>query len=85
MKDIAALLRAAYPARAPRIPRREFPDPLFRLIALFDRSARTIVGSLGRDGRATADKARAVLGWAPRPVKETVLDTAESLIRLGLV
>lgn len=31
------------------------------------------------------DKARAVLGWEPRSVRTTVLETAESLFRLGPV
>lgn len=34
---------------------------------------------------ATSGKARRLLGWKPRPVEESVVATAESLIRLGLV
>lgn len=31
------------------------------------------------------DKASSILGWRPRPVRDTLLDTARSLIDLGLV
>jgi hypothetical protein len=33
----------------------------------------------------SAEKARAELGWRPRPARETILSTAESLIAHGLV
>jgi dihydroflavonol-4-reductase len=36
-------------------------------------------------GRHTTEKARRVLGWAPRPARETVLDCARSLIAHGAV
>jgi nucleoside-diphosphate-sugar epimerase len=33
----------------------------------------------------SADKAKRELGWVPRPAKESIMDTAESLIRYGVV
>jgi len=41
---------------------------------------REITPALGRRNRHTSEKARSVLGWAPRPDRETVLDCAGSLI-----
>jgi len=82
---IAEMLREAYPAYRRRLPRREIPDALVRLLARFDPRLRTIVGELGRDGRISNEKARRVLGWVPRPVSETVRDTARSLIDLQLI
>jgi len=34
---------------------------------------------------ATNEKAKRMLGWAPRSNEEAVVATAESLVRLGLV
>jgi dihydroflavonol-4-reductase len=35
--------------------------------------------------RATNEKAKRVLGWAPRLNEEAVIATGESLVRLGLL
>ena len=57
------------------------PDVVVRFAARFlDRSLREITPALGRRNRHTSEKARSVLGWAPRPARETVLDCARSLI-----
>jgi nucleoside-diphosphate-sugar epimerase len=85
LREIADILRTAYPERARKIPRGELPNWLMRVIALFDSSARMVVGDLGRDARVANTKARDVLGWRPRSVEQTVRDTAESLIRFALV
>ena len=37
------------------------------------------------DHRFSNEKARSRLGWSPRPVEDTVVDTAHSLIREGVV
>ena len=33
----------------------------------------------------SSEKAKTRLGWSPRPIEETVVDTAESLMRAGAV
>ncbi len=85
IRDVARMLRARLGASARRVPTRELPDWLVRLAALRDRAARQIVPELGRRWNATGEKARRLLGWAPRPPEEAILATAESLVRLGLV
>jgi len=50
-----------------------------------DRSLREITPALGRRNRHTNGKARRVLGWEPRPARETVLVCARSLIAHGLL
>lgn len=82
---IAEVLREAFPQYRRRLPRHEIPDALVRLLAHLDARLGTIVGELGRDGRISNDKARRLLGWVPRPLAETVCDTARSLIDLQLV
>jgi len=49
-----------------------------------DRSLREMTPALGRRNQHTSEKARSVLGWAPRPARETVLDCAGSLIAHGI-
>jgi nucleoside-diphosphate-sugar epimerase len=83
--DVARVLRARLGAAARRVPRRELPDWLVRLAAIPVPALRQIVPELGRVRQASNQKARRLLGWAPRSNEEAVVATAESLIRLGLV
>ncbi len=85
MGDIAALLRARLGDQAAKVPTRNAPDVLIRLAALFDRDLSAVTGSLGKRQEFTSAKAQSVLGWRPRPMAETILDCANSLIEKGLV
>ncbi|WP_246023649.1 NAD-dependent epimerase/dehydratase family protein [Nocardia yunnanensis] len=78
--EMARILAGRY-----RVSTRALPDWLVRLSARFNTDARTAVRFLGREERLTAAKAERELGWHMRPVAESLLDTADSLIRLGLV
>jgi len=83
--DIARMLRQHLGEQARRVPTRQLPDLLVRLAALFDPLVRTAVGELGAERHTDAGHARQVLGWVARPVEQTVIDTARSLIERGLV
>jgi dihydroflavonol-4-reductase len=83
--DVAAILRRRLGASASRVPVRQFPDWLLRLMAIFSPQARATVPQLGIVRRSTSAKARNLLGWRPRPYEGTIVDTAESLIRYGIV
>lgn len=85
LRDMALLLKKGMGDAARRVPVRELPDWLLRLVALVDKSAGQIVPELGKRKNATNEKARRVLGWNPRPADEAVVSTAESLLRLGLL
>ena len=85
MADIAALLRARLGDQAAKVPTRNAPDVLIRLAALFDRDLSAVTGSLGKRQEFTSAKAQSVLGWRPRPMADTILDCANSLIAKGLV
>jgi nucleoside-diphosphate-sugar epimerase len=47
--------------------------------------ARLAVDMLGVKHEVTTEKAVRELGWTPRPLRQSVLDTAESLICAGAV
>jgi len=67
------------------VPTRQLPDWLVRIAALRDPAVRQILPELGKTKNATNEKAKRMLGWAPRSNEEAVVATAESLVRLGLL
>jgi dihydroflavonol-4-reductase len=83
--EIAELLRARMGKVAGRVPRRQAPDWLVRIFALFSDGAKAAVPQLGLVRAASNQKARDLLGWTPRSNEEAILATAESLVRLKLV
>ena len=85
VSEMGAWLREDLPERAKKIPKRDLPNVLVRLASRFDGSLRQLTPELGVRKRGTNEKARSVLGWAPRGDREAVLATAESLLALGLV
>jgi len=70
---------------AKRVPTRILPNWLVRLVSLFEPALRSVVPDLGKIKVVTNEKARTVLGWTPRSLRESVLDTAESLISAGII
>jgi hypothetical protein len=83
--EIAKLLKRRLGAAAKRIPTRELPNWLVRLAALRDPAVKQILSELGKVKNATNEKARRMLVWAPRSNEESIIATAESLMRLGLL
>ncbi len=80
MSEVAAVLRERLGPDAAKVPKRAVPDLAVRAMAIFDPSVRSIVGQLGRRVEMSSEKAKDLLGWSPRPVEETVVDCARSLI-----
>ena len=85
MSEVAEVLRQRLGARASKVPTRVAPDFLVRAMALFDGGIRSFVSSLGKRTEYGTTKARDLLGWSPRPVDDTIVETAESLIAHGIV
>ena len=85
MLEIAQVLRRRMGAAARRVPRHQLPNWVVRLAALRDPAVRQILPELGKKKNATNEKARRVLGWAPRSNEEAIVGTAESMLRLGLL
>lgn len=85
LREVADVLRAQLGAEARKVPTRDVPDLLFRLIALFNPLARAAVNELGSVRHLDASHARDVLGWVPRPAQQSIVDTARSLIALRIV
>ena len=85
MMDLAHILKDGLGDAGKKVPTRAAPDFVVRLAALFDRDLTAVTGSLGLRHEFSAAKAERLLGWKARPMKETVLDCARSLIAAGLV
>ena len=85
MADIADLLRANLGERARKVPTRRMPDWLVRAAAPFNPTVKAILPFLGIARRFSSNKAERDLGWTPRPGKESILDTANSLYAVGAV
>lgn len=85
MQEIALVLKTRMGEAGKRVPPRVLPDWLLRVASLFDSSLKQIVPELGKSKNATHEKSKRVLGWAPRSNEESIVATAESLVRLGLL
>lgn len=85
MADVAKVLKAHLPARAKKIPTSTLPDFMLRLAAMGDPIVRGRLFELGKVRKASSEKAQRELGWTPRSEAQSVRDTADSLIALGIV
>jgi nucleoside-diphosphate-sugar epimerase len=85
MGEIGEVLRERMGEAASKVPTRTVPNLIVRGMALFDPGIRSVVGGLGKRTELSSEKARTALGWAPRPIEDTIADTGESLIRHGAV
>ena len=85
MLDIAKVLRGRLGDAAKKVPTRNLPNWLVRLVARFNPEMKPLLPLLGHIRKATSAKAERVLGWKPRPPDEAIVATAQSLIKLGIV
>jgi nucleoside-diphosphate-sugar epimerase len=85
MQGIAQVLKARMDGAAKRVPTWQLPNWLVRLASLRDPAVKQILPELGKRKNATNAKAKRVLGWNPRSNEESIVATAESLVRLELL
>jgi dihydroflavonol-4-reductase len=80
MSEVAAVLREQLGEAAAKVPRRTVPNLVVRGMGIFDPGARLIVGDLGKKVELSSEKSRTMLGWSPRPLDETIVDCAQSIV-----
>jgi nucleoside-diphosphate-sugar epimerase len=85
MVGVAKILKARMGAAATKVPTRELPNWLVHLASLRDPAIKFILPELGIKKTATNEKARRTFGWTPRSNEESIVATAESMLRLGLL
>ncbi len=83
--EIARVLKSRMGAAAKRVPTRQLPNWMVRLASMRDPAVKLILPELGKRKNGTNEKARRMLGWAPRSNEEAIVATAESLVLLGLL
>ncbi|WP_067705080.1 SDR family oxidoreductase [Nocardia jejuensis] len=85
MHEMAVILSEEFGPRGYRVPLRMLPDWAIRLAGLFDPAIKRVASVLGERERVSSDKARTELGLSFRPVRHSLVDTAESLIAQGVI
>jgi dihydroflavonol-4-reductase len=83
--DVANILRENLGERASKVPTKELSNWLIKLIAVFNPKLRSIAPLLGMVKHASSEKAMKVLGWKPRPAKEAILATVNSLLEMNII
>jgi dihydroflavonol-4-reductase len=82
-RDMARILRDQLPTAAQKVPTRNMPDGIVKLLGRFNSQLATLRLDLGKQVSVDGSKARTALGWSSRPVEQTIIDTATSLIAKG--
>ncbi len=85
MQDIGRMLAQEFGPKGYRPPTGKLPYALMWLVARFDKSVRLVLQYVGKKETVSHDKATRLLGWRPRPVRETIVDMANSMIDRGLI
>ena len=80
LSEVAAILRERLGPDARKVPRRRVPNAVVRMLALFDPGVRSVVGDLGHKTTYSLENAKRRVGWSPRPLEETIVDCARSLL-----
>lgn len=85
MADVAKVLRDRMGAAGRKVSTRVLPDWLIRLGAISNPMMKAVAPMLSVNMNASSAKAEQLLGWKPRSAQESIVASAESLVRLGLV
>lgn len=83
--QIGQVLKSRLGDVAAKVPKREAPNWLVRLMALVNPAAAQAKSELGKVKAGSNDKARRLLGWSPRSNEDAIAATGETLVKLGLV
>jgi dihydroflavonol-4-reductase len=83
--DIAKVLKHRMGEAGKKVPTRQLPNWLVRIAALRYPAVKQILPELGKLKNGTNEKAKRLLGWAPRSSEEAIISTAESLLDLNLL
>ena len=76
LHEISQILIKAGFTKAPKL---RLPNFVLRFAALFSATAKESVRMLGDPQFLSNEKVKTILNWQPRPVEETLVDTAKSL------
>jgi len=81
--EVGNILRAAHPEWG--VTTKTVPDWIIRLIASFGGPARQIINDIGNEKVFDGSKGQRLLGRPYIPARQSIVDTAEAAMRLGLL
>ena len=85
-QDIAKVLKEnCPPEQAKKIATRKVPTWLLRIVGLVDPAVSMLIGELGIVRPMTCAKAERELGYKPRSAKESIMASAESMKKFGII
>uniref|UniRef100_A0A131YH16 Flavonol reductase/cinnamoyl coa reductase n=1 Tax=Rhipicephalus appendiculatus TaxID=34631 RepID=A0A131YH16_RHIAP len=85
LKDMAHMLREELSCQGYYIPFLSAPNIGLWLVGFIDRSAKMLYPRVGKVFKFSNKRMREVLKVEPRPIRESVLDTAHGLIQAGII
>ncbi|MGI6217135.1 MAG: NAD-dependent epimerase/dehydratase family protein [Coriobacteriales bacterium] len=83
MPEMAEVLKGRYPGR--KVSHLVIPNAIIGIAARFNTPMKVLNTMVGLSYHRDGSKARRVFGWDPRPAADTITDTAECLIAMGIV
>ncbi|GAL63743.1 SDR family oxidoreductase [Algibacter lectus] len=85
LPEIAKLLHVQPKEYAKKVSTKVLPNWLVKILANFKPELKAVATQVGRVKILSNTKAKNILDWKPRNQKEVILDTAESLIKFGII
>ena len=83
--EMADHLHEEYVNKKYKIPRKTIPHFAVRLFSLFDKETRSVLNELGVHRKLSNERLKNLLGIDPIPAKDSILETARTLIEQGVV
>ncbi|MDA9596653.1 NAD-dependent epimerase/dehydratase family protein [Candidatus Pelagibacter sp.] len=83
--ELSQIMAEAMPEYTKKLPKKELPNFMVKLISLFDSSAKTLIPDLEIVMQTDTTYAEELLGIKFNPAKGCISETAKSVVRLGLV
>ena len=83
--ELSQLMAEAMPEYARKLPKKELPNFMVKLISYIDSSAKTMIPDLGIMMQTDPTYAEKLLGFEFKAAKHCIAENAKSVVRLGLV
>ena len=83
--ELSQLMAEAMPDYAKKLPKKELPNFMVKLISYIDSSAKMMIPDLGILMQTDTSYAEELLGFKFKPAKDCITENAKSVVQLGLV
>jgi dihydroflavonol-4-reductase len=85
LPKIAKILHSQANEFAKNVTTKVLPDWLVKILSLFKPELKQVASQLGKVKILSNEKAKRVLNWQPRGTETIVIETANSLVKFGIV